>query len=242
MEMLREFGEEQKGGGKSGGGGGGGGGHKKPKNKSGKRKSKDTESIALTSFSMMIFVGSCKRCEEVAGMLQQLDIDCLALHSMMSQTQRIASLGKFKSQICRILVATDVASRGLDIPSVDLVINVDLPRVASDYVHRIGRSARAGREGRCLSLITQYDVDLLHAIEDFTGVQLVKSEEVKDEEVVPLLNAVSKASRLVQLKLLENGFEEKWELHSKRKKKQKRKLLRRSDREHASAETDPEPK
>jgi ATP-dependent RNA helicase DDX49/DBP8 len=77
---------------------------------------------------------------------------------MMSQARRLASLGKFKSHVCRILVATDVASRGLDIPQLELVINLDLPKVTSDYIHRVGRTARAGKNGRSLSLVTEHDV------------------------------------------------------------------------------------
>ena len=73
----------------------------------------------------------------------------------MSQSKRLGALNKFKSGQRKILIATDVASRGLDIPSVDLVINFDLPTNGKDYVHRVGRTARAGRAGRAISIVTQ---------------------------------------------------------------------------------------
>jgi len=175
------------------------------------------------SSSIIIFVGTCRRCQEVAEVLLELGIDCVALHSMMTQLRRNAALGKFKSHISRILIATDVASRGLDIPAVDLVINMDLPKVAVDYVHRVGRTARAGRRGRSLSLITQYDLELVHAIEAYTEQKLELSEEVKEAEIIPFLNPVAKAVRVAQLKLLEVGFDEQAEKFDKRKKAEKKK-------------------
>lgn len=200
------------------------------KGKSRKSKSKiakPSSQSKLLSSSIMIFVGTCRRCQEIAEILIELGIDCVALHSMMPQSRRMASLAKFKSHFSRIMVSTDVAGRGLDIPSVDLVINMDLPKIATDYVHRVGRTARAGRGGRALSLVTQYDVELVHAIEEFTGQKLEQSKEVDEDEVVNLLNAVSKAMRVAQLKLLEAGFEEKAEVFTKRRRKQRRQHLRK---------------
>ena len=187
-------------------------------------ESKDTSSI-------IIFVGTCRRCQEVAEILAELGIDCVALHSMMTQLRRIAALGKFKSQVSRILIATDVASRGLDIPAVDVVINLDLPKLPVDYVHRIGRTARAGRAGRALSLVTQYDVSLVHAIEDYTATKLALSEEVKETDVLPLLNSVAKAIRVAQMRLSEIGFEDKLTVFEKRKKRQSQSLKRKRRRD-----------
>ena len=198
---------------------------KKKKSKS--KSAKPSAQSKLLSSSIMIFVGTCRRCQEITEILMELGIDCVALHSMMPQSRRIASLAKFKSHFSRIMVSTDVAGRGLDIPSVDLVINMDLPKIATDYVHRVGRTARAGRGGRALSLVTQYDVDLVHAIEEFTGQKLEQSVEVDEDEVVSLLNPVSKAMRVAQLKLLEAGFEEQAEIFTKRRRKQRRQHLRK---------------
>merc|ERR1719221_1254709 len=88
-----------------------------------------------------------------------------SLHSMMAQKERSLSLAKFRSSQVRILVATDIASRGLDIPDVQLVLNHNVPHVTKDYIHRVGRTARAGRKGQTLTLITPTDVNLVHAIE-----------------------------------------------------------------------------
>jgi ATP-dependent RNA helicase DDX49/DBP8 len=204
--------------------------HDKFKGKNKKQKSKSAQPSTqskLLSSSIMIFVGTCRRCQEISEILLEVGIDCVALHSMMPQSRRIASLAKFKSHFCRIMVSTDVAGRGLDIPSVDLVINMDLPKIVTDYVHRVGRTARAGRSGRALSMITQYDVELVHSIEEFTGQKLELSTEVSEDEVVNLLNPVSKAMRVAQLKLLEAGFEEKAEIFTKRRRKQRRQHLRK---------------
>lgn len=168
--------------------------------------------------SVMIFVGSCVRCQQLCETLLQLGIDSVCLHSLMSQKRRMAALGKFKSTVTRIMVATDVCSRGLDIPDVNLVVNFDMPRVATDYVHRVGRSARAGRRGRAVSLVSQYDVELVHNVEEYVGTKLEECQDVLEKDVLRLLNPVAKASRAAKMRLMELGFDEKVEVAKRRKK------------------------
>jgi ATP-dependent RNA helicase DDX49/DBP8 len=100
--------------------------------------------------SAIVFVSTCERAAFVSELLGQVGVSNVALHSLLSQNRRLASLGKFKSQLVRVLVATDVASRGLDIPTVDLVVNAELPRSAVSYVHRVGRTVRVDEHSHCL--------------------------------------------------------------------------------------------
>ena len=72
------------------------------------------------------------------------------------------------------MIATDVASRGLDIPAVDLVVNYDIPSNSKDYIHRVGRTARAGKTGRAITIVTQYDVEICQKIEGLIGMKLVE--------------------------------------------------------------------
>jgi ATP-dependent RNA helicase DDX49/DBP8 len=205
---------------------------------------------ANTNSSILVFVSTCRRCQEIHETLSQMNIDSVALHSMMTQNRRSASLGKFKSFSCPILIATDVASRcenlifvisfrsvtcfvynpfrGLDIPTVELVVNFDCPKVVSDYVHRVGRTARAGKSGRSVSFVTPSDVELVHAIEDFTGIKLEKANDIDENYIVPLLNPVAKAIRKAQLLLMEVGFDEKSSVHRKRRREQNEKISKKA--------------
>ena len=90
--------------------------------------------------------------------------------------------------------------RGLDIPQVDLVINFNVPRAPADYVHRVGRTARAGRRGKAVTIMSPYDVELIHAIEDHIGTQL-DEWAVKDGELTERLKQVNPAKRMAKLKL-----------------------------------------
>lgn len=178
---------------------------------SGRRKDEDSDdddNDAAKARSTIVFVSTCERAALVSNILQEVGVQNVALHSLLSQNRRLAALGKFKSQQVRVLVATDVASRGLDIPSVDLVLNSELPRNAVSYVHRVGRTARAGRRGRAISLVSETDVALVHAAEKITGRSLEKCTEVTDEAAIRMLGPVTKAARLAKMKLMDIGFDE----------------------------------
>lgn len=192
------------------------------KPKSSKRKLADmfdlTPSTAKQSTSMMIFVSTCHTCELVGEIGRELGTPCVTLHSMMSQNRRLAALGKFKSGVSQILISTDVASRGLDIPEVDVVINFDLPRDADDYIHRVGRTARAGRKGQSISLVTQHDIELLQNIEAKTGKTMDDYEpQAAEKDVMKMLNDVTTATRVAKMRLADRGFEDK--VHERKAKR-----------------------
>merc|ERR550514_1447392 len=128
------------------------------------------ESLQENKFqSCVIFVGTRSICQKLCMLLTYLEKNVVSLHSHMIQSERLTALSEFKNKRAMILVVTDIASRGLDIPEVDLVINFDIPKSVETYLHRIGRTARAWRGGHALSLATQYDIKLIHKIEAFTG-------------------------------------------------------------------------
>ncbi|KAL9114325.1 MAG: hypothetical protein Q9227_001747 [Pyrenula ochraceoflavens] len=113
----------------------------------------------------IIFCNRTKTADLLERIFLRLEHSVTSLHSKMPQWQRNHNLSQFRASSARILIATDVASRGLDIPSVNLVVNYDLPRNPDDYIHRVGRTARAGRRGTSITFVGPKDVDLLHAIE-----------------------------------------------------------------------------
>merc|ERR1711957_595411 len=106
----------------------------------------------------------------------------------------------FKAGEKSILIATDVASRGLDIPSVDVVINFDIPGNSKDYVHRVGRTARAGRSGRAVTLVTQYDVEIFQKIETLIGHKL-DEYQVENKHALILSDSVGEAMRRATIEM-----------------------------------------
>eukprot|EP01128_Nolandella_sp_AFSM9_P000481 TRINITY_DN10639_c0_g1_i1.p1 TRINITY_DN10639_c0_g1~~TRINITY_DN10639_c0_g1_i1.p1 ORF type:complete len:471 (+),score=105.40 TRINITY_DN10639_c0_g1_i1:2-1414(+) len=153
---------------------------------------------------MIVFTIQVVTCQRVTLMLRNLGFQAVPLHGKMTQTKRLGSLNKFKSKERNILVATDVAARGLDIPSVDLVVNYDIPLHKKDYVHRVGRTARAGKGGRAISIVTQYDVEIFMKTEEYIGEKLdvYKTEE---SDVLTLLERVNEAQRYAAVTIRESG-------------------------------------
>ncbi len=126
---------------------------------------------------VLVFVKTRKGVEQLVALLQGEGISADSIHGDKPQPARIKALKRFKANDVQVLVATDVAARGLDIEALPLVVNFDLPTVAEDYVHRIGRTGRAGAEGEAVSLVCADEVDLLRAIEKLTGAVLPRQEE-----------------------------------------------------------------
>jgi ATP-dependent RNA helicase DDX49/DBP8 len=156
----------------------------------------------------IIFVSNCLRCHFIASLLEMFDLKVSKIHSKIPQKLRFKAIQDFKSRNTSILIATDLASRGLDIPLVDLVINYDVSRNPHDYIHRVGRTARAGNLGVAVSFVTQYDVNLILEIEKVTNKKL-EELKVEDEEVLKCLSIVSNASKIVKLNIFESGIEER---------------------------------
>ncbi|MFI8482528.1 DEAD/DEAH box helicase [Pseudomonas sp. NPDC078700] len=128
---------------------------------------------------VLVFVKTRKGVDELEAELQRNGISADAIHGDKPQPTRLRALQRFKQGEVKVLVATDVAARGLDIDDMPLVVNFDLPIVAEDYVHRIGRTGRAGATGEAVSLVCADEVQLLAAIESLTQ-QLLKRVDEPD--------------------------------------------------------------
>lgn len=156
----------------------------------------------LAGSTAIIFARTCDSVRRVALALRALGFSGVPIHGQMTQPKRLAALAKFKAGERSILVATDVASRGLDIPSVDLVINYDVPGNGKDYVHRVGRTARAGRSGRAVTLVTQYDVEAYQKVEALIGKKL-DAYPVDTDAVELLAERVADALRIAAAQMRE---------------------------------------
>jgi ATP-dependent RNA helicase DDX49/DBP8 len=160
----------------------------------------------------IIFCTHPRTAAYLTNLLKTLHIRSTALHSRLTQRERLSSLALFRSSVVPVLVSTDVGSRGLDIEDVAMVINWDMPNEPEEYTHRVGRTARAGRGGLAISFVTERDEDRVLRIEDRIKTKL---EELilPEAKVLEKLNLVSTAKRLAHMELHDSDFGKREEIH-----------------------------
>ena len=136
---------------------------------------------------VLVFTRTKDGTDNIAKELTEAGLPATAIHGDITQAKRTKALAQFKEGKFRVLVATDIAGRGLDIKDMDYVINYELPSVPEDYVHRIGRTGRAGKKGLAISLVSAYDVAYLFEIEKLIGLKMeeMKTDGYKFDERIP---------------------------------------------------------
>ena len=138
------------------------------------------DEISLRKGSILIFVRTKYSTEKLKKRLKKDTVKSLALHGDLRQNKRSRILKDFRDDKFRILIATDIASRGLDVPHIEHVINYDLPQVPEDFIHRIGRTARAGSVGEAVSFVTPNDKRMWKSIEKL--MENLKNPDHKNQE------------------------------------------------------------
>lgn len=144
---------------------------------------------------VIIFCGAKQKVKQVSQALQRMRINCGEMHSDLDQAQRDEVMFQFKSGQIDVLVATDILSRGIDIDDIAMVINYDVPHDAEDYVHRIGRTARADRDGAAITLVSKDDIYYFQQIEKFLEKEVEKVELPDDLGEAPAYAADGKPQR-----------------------------------------------
>lgn len=129
----------------------------------------------------LVFASSVHQVDAIVNKLRKNNIDAKAIHSKKSQGSRTEALTQFRSGKLRVLVATDLMARGIDIDALPYVINYELPRSPKDYIHRIGRTGRAGTQGNAISLVSTNELDHFGVIQKKMGkqVELIDGEQIK---------------------------------------------------------------
>ena len=170
--------------------------------------------------SCIVFARTIHEVSRVTHLLRCLGLGAIPLHGELSQSARLGALNKFRARARDILVATDVAARGLDIPSVDLVLNYDLPGDDTTYVHRVGRTARAGKSGVAISFVSQFDIEVWQRIEWALGRKLAELPGIVEEDVKILIERVNEGQREA-VKMVKEEQQKKRSANNRRKGKRK---------------------
>jgi superfamily II DNA/RNA helicase len=149
---------------------------------------------------VMVFSSSCMSVKYHNELFNYIDLSVMCIHGKQKQTKRTTTFFQFCNADSGILLCTDVAARGLDIPDVDWIVQFDPPDDPKEYIHRVGRTARAGRSGKSITLVTQYDVELYQRIEELIGKKL-PAYEMEHDEVKVLQERVSEAQRYARTEM-----------------------------------------
>lgn len=132
----------------------------------------------LSLGQMLVFMANKRSCDNIAFKFKKYGFNAESFHGDLTQEERNFTLDEYKNKKTDILFATDIAARGLDIKTIECVVNYDLPRSAADYLHRIGRTARAGKDGLAITLLSSEDFEHFKLIEKRCNIN-VKKEEIE---------------------------------------------------------------
>ena len=145
---------------------------------------------------VLVFSRTKHGADNIARYLSRRGITCESIHGDKSQNSRQRALSNFKEGRSNVIIATDIAARGIDIKGLDLVLNYDLPDVPETYVHRIGRTGRAGCEGRAIAFCSGEEVPMLREIEKLTGIKLEQRKHdlppLEETKTAPVVNVARK--------------------------------------------------
>lgn len=161
----------------------------------------------------IVFARTKVRVERIVAAMERVNVKTEAMHGGIDQKDRFAIFERFRSGENNVLITTDVAARGINIPTMDYVINYDLPDDAENYVHRCGRTGRGNKRGQALSFCSESEMELLTAIEEYTGEEIERYEIHKDD-YMDILNDSDDGSnnwkKLIDLTNKEDGTEDEW--------------------------------
>jgi ATP-dependent RNA helicase RhlE len=146
----------------------------------------------------LVFTQTRRGADKVARILTANKHEVVTLHSDRNQSQRNKALASFRSGQVRVLVATDVAARGIDVDDISFVVNYEVPATAEDYIHRVGRTARAGRGGAALTMVSPEEEPTLASIERIAKISLERSHVngFTDGRSVEQIRLMSEIARL----------------------------------------------
>jgi len=166
-----------------------------------------------TEIKVVVFARTKVRVERIVKAMERVQITSEAMHGGIEQKDRFAILDRFRSGENRILITTDVAARGIDIPDVEFVINYDIPDVPENYVHRCGRTGRGNNKGQALSFCSDDEIALLEEIEVYTGEEIFRYD-ISNEDYLTIMDDTDDGSNnwksLIDKENEYNGSEDEW--------------------------------